>query len=148
MKVILNKDVPKVGRKFETKDVAAGFARNYLLPRKLAERATKDVLARVELQRSVHEEQLQLAEAELMKQLEKLSKTTISVEGKANDQGHLFAGIHEADLADLIKEQAKIDLPAAYLELEKPIKEVGEHKVPIIVQDKKIEITVIVTEIA
>lgn len=137
MKVILNQDIPKIGRKYETYNVADGFARNYLLPRKLAEIATKSALARVALVKSIHDEQLQLAETELMKQLEKLSKAELTVKEKANEQGHLFAGIRVEELQKLIKEQVGIEIPVVYINLPKPIKETGEHVIKIVVQDKK-----------
>jgi len=146
MKVILNRDVPKVGRKFETKEVAAGFARNFLFPQKLAELATKQASARVEMVRGLHEEQLQLAEGELIKQLETIAKTPLTVAEKANEQGHLFAGIQTEEIQKLIKEQAGIEIPVAYIELPKPIKEVGEHVVSIKVQDKVSTVNLTVTE--
>lgn len=145
MKVILNQDVPKIGRKYETHEVADGFAHNYLLPRKLADFATKAAIARVSLAKSLHDEQLQLNETELIKQLKKLSESEIKLEEKANEKGHLFAGIHAEELQIAIKEQVGIDMPTTYIILAKPIKEVGEHVVEIAVQDKKASLTVVVS---
>ena len=145
MKVILNQDVPKIGRKYETHDVADGFAHNYLLPRKLADFATKEAIARVSLAKSLHDEQLQLNETGLIKQLKKLSESEIKLVEKANEKGHLFAGIHAEELQTAIKEQVGIDMPVTYIVLAKPIKEVGEHTVQIVIQDKKSSLKVMVS---
>ena len=83
MKVILLKDVTKVGRQHESKDVAPGFARNFLFPNKLAEIATEKALARLELTRSLHEEKIKIVEADLIKELDKIKGSTITIREKA-----------------------------------------------------------------
>jgi large subunit ribosomal protein L9 len=146
MKVILKKDVPQVGRKFETKTVADGYARNFLLPNDLAEMATKKTIARLEMQKSLHEEQLALAEGELIKQLEKLEKATLTITEKANEQGHLFAGLHAEEIAKIITDQAKIEMHASYINLPKPIKELGEHTIAIKVGEQEASVTLVIEE--
>ena len=141
MKVILTQDVRKIGRKFETKEVADGFARNFLFPKKLAEPATKEAVARLTLARSLDDEKTKLAEEALMKELDALSKTTITTTGKANEQGSLFAGLHQEEIAKLIAEQTKIEIPATYIVLDKPIKEAGEHAITIRVGGKEATVT-------
>ena len=145
MKVIFLKDIPKIGKKYESKDVSAGYARNYLIPNKLAEAANKKVLAKVELLRSLHEEKIREENKQLAKKMSDVAGTTITLKAKANDKGILFAGI---TVETILTEVQKI-APEAREEnivLEKPIKELGEHTVQMTVQDKTAEFTVVVEE--
>jgi ribosomal protein L9 len=69
---------------------------------------------------------------------------TVEYSGKANDKGHLFAGIHKDEIINALKEQDRLDITAEYIDLEKPIKEVGEHKITVNVQGKTAEFTLVV----
>lgn len=147
MKVILLKDVPKVGKKFETKEVSAGYARNFLFANNLAEVATKKLLAKVELLRSLHEEKIREEEGRLIKELDTIKGKTVNIQGKANEKGHLFAGIHTEELASCLKEKFGLHLKPSHILLPTPIKEIGEYKIQIHIQDKTAEITVVVEEL-
>ncbi|MCK5027861.1 MAG: 50S ribosomal protein L9 [Candidatus Pacebacteria bacterium] len=147
MKVILLDDVPKIGKKYESKEVSPGYARNYLFPNKLAEVATKKTLDKIELLRSLHEEKIREEEARLMKEIEGIKNAVITLKEKANDKGYLFAGIRAEGLLPHIKEQLKLDLKAHHIILDKPLKELGEHTVQAHVQDKTAEFKVIIEEI-
>lgn len=147
MKVIFLKDVPKVAKKFEAKEVSAGYARNFLFANNLAEVATKKSLAKIELLQSLHAEKVRKEESQLMKELEIIKGKTITLREKANEKGHLFAGIHAEELVSYIKAEFGLDLNPNYLTLAAPIKEVGEYKVQVHVQDKTVEITVVVEEL-
>ncbi|TAL49073.1 50S ribosomal protein L9 [Patescibacteria group bacterium] len=127
MKVILLKDVVALGRKYEVKEVAAGHALNFLIPRKLAETATAGALKRLEVIRAQEEAKRKLNETLLLENIKNLNGTTIEITEAANDKGHLFAGIHKEELAARIKEQTRLDIPSEYIELEKPIKTVGDY---------------------
>ncbi len=145
MKVILLKDIPKIGKKYESKEVSAGYARNYLIPNKLAEVANKKALEKVELLRSLHEEKIREENKKLGKKLTEISGATITIKAKANDKGNLFAGITaETILAEVqkIAPEARED----NIVLKKPIKEIGEHTVQMTVQDKTAEFTVVIEE--
>lgn len=146
MKVIFLKDVPKVGKKFDAKEVSPGYARNFLFPNKLAEIATTRSIAKIEMQRSLHAEKMKLEEAKLVKELEKINETTMTIREKANEKGHLFAGIKAEELVPRVKEALGLDLSPEHIMLEKPIKELGEHSVEVRVQDKTAHFTVIVEE--
>lgn len=146
MKVIFLKDVPKVGRRFEAKEVSAGYARNFLIPNKLVEIATKKSLSKLEMLKSLHDEKVRETEARLMKELETIKGKTITLTEKANEKGHLFAGIHVQELLPHISKELGLELHPEHIKLEKPIKEVGEHQVEVHVQDKTAEFTVIVEE--
>ena len=142
MKVILLKSVPKIGKKYDVLNVADGFAMNSLFPRGLAELATSKGLERVKELKANEEVERKIREDLLLKNLEDIAKASITLEGKANDRGHLFAGLHKAELIHALKEQAHIDITEEYITLDKPLKEVGEHKIEVKVQDKTAEFTV------
>ncbi|MCK5027211.1 MAG: 50S ribosomal protein L9 [Candidatus Pacebacteria bacterium] len=145
MKVIFLKDIPKIGKKYESKDVSAGYARNYLIPNKLAEAANKKVLAKVELLRSLHEEKIREENKKLAKKMSDVAGTTITLKAKANDKGILFAGITVETILTEVQKTAP-EAREENIVLEKPIKELGEHTVQMTVQDKTAEFTVVVEE--
>ncbi len=142
MKVILLKGVQKLGSKLDIVNVSDGFAMNSLFPQKLAELATPAAMKRVEKLRTAEEAQKKVNEDLLIKNLKGLEGITIELTGKANEKGSLFAGIHKDELISAIKEASKIDVSSDYIVLDKPLKEVGEHKVTVKVQDKSVQITV------
>lgn len=136
MKVILLKGVQKVGKRLDIVDVSDGFAMNSLFPQRLAELATPEALKKVEKLKLQEEAERKVREDLLIKNLKSLEDITLEVSGRANDQGHLFAGIHKEQLVPLLKEKAQIDIDSEYIILDKPLKEVGDHTVEVKVQDK------------
>ncbi|MFA6226957.1 MAG: 50S ribosomal protein L9 [Candidatus Paceibacterota bacterium] len=144
MKIILIKDVKKVGRKFEIKDVADGFAINSLIPSGSALPATEGNIRSVE-SRKVKDT---LSKEEFEKGLEsavaKLKDGKLLILGKVNDKGHLFAGIHKEQIIEEFKKQTGTELPLDIFELEKPIKEVGEQTVNLKVNGKSFEIKLLI----
>lgn len=144
MKIILLKDVPKVGRKYDIKNVADGFAANMLIPKGVAQIATPDVVKKIEMMKSVDLAQKNIQNELLLKNLEIIKKLKLTLKGKANDKGHLFAGITRETLAKEIEKATKFNLDLESIKIDKPIKEVGEHKVIIEINDKKAEFAVVV----
>lgn len=144
MKVVFLKDVPKMGKKYEIKEVADGYAHNFLIAKKLAEPATKDTEKRVEKFKKAEVEMKKIDEALLQKNLKVLGETTVTMQGKANEQGHLFAALHLDDVAKKLKEVSGLDFPAEYLAVEKPIKELGTHEIIVTVGEKKAKFTLTV----
>ncbi len=144
MKVILLKSVPKIGNKFEVINVADGFAMNSLFPKGLAEVATPKAIARIDQLKATEEMERKVREDLLVKNLKEIAGVTVEYSGKANDKGHLFAGIHKDEIINALKEQDRLDITAEYIDLEKPIKEVGEHKITVNVQGKTAEFTLVV----
>ncbi len=145
MKVILLKSVQKVGKKYDVVEVAPGYAMNALFPKNLAENATPKAIARVAVLKEAEEAERKVREDLLLKNFSEIGAAKIEVSGKANDKGHLFAGLHKEELISALKEQARLDITPEYIVLEKPIKEIGEHKVEVRVQDKTAEFTVVVS---
>ncbi len=144
MKVILLKDISKIGKKFEIKNVSDGYAQNYLIPNKLAEIATKETESRVALAKSLHDEKIKEGEAELLKKLKDIKDKIITIKGKANDKGVLFAGIHNNEIASHVKKEFDLAISPEHIVMDEPIKELGEHTIEIVVQDKKTSLKVII----
>jgi large subunit ribosomal protein L9 len=146
MKVIILKDTPKVGRKYEVKNVSDGHALNFLFPRGLAEIANESNLKKIEEMKVMHEASLKIREDLLIKNLNDLSGLRIELNEKANEKGHLFAGIHKPELIREIKKQTGLDIDELHIDLEKPIKEVGEYDIKIKVQDKTASFKLVVNK--
>jgi large subunit ribosomal protein L9 len=147
MKVILLKDIAKVGKKYEIKDVSDGYGSNFLLPRKLAELVSDSNIKKVEIMKEAETVARQIQEDLLLKNIASLETATVTMDEKANAKGHLFAGIHKEELVKALKEQTELDIMPEFIELEKPIKEVGEHVIPVSVRDKKTSFKLIVNPI-
>ncbi len=135
MKVVLLKDVPKLGKKFDIKNVADGHALNSLIPQGLAAVATDGVVKRIEAEKAVLEEKRKKEEAELAKNLDAVKALQLTIVAKANPKGHLFSAIHKADIATEIR-KAGIAIGADFISLDKPIKEVGEHTIEVVAGGK------------
>ena len=144
MKVIFLKDVPRVGKRHDIKDVNDGYAMNFLLPNKLAVMATPKAIAELELRKKEILVEREVQEDLLMKNLEELKDKVITIKGKTNDIGHLFSAIHARDIVSAMKEQNHADINEAFIMLEKPIKETGEFEIPVKVNNKKSSFKLIV----
>ena len=136
MKVILLKNVPKIGQKYEVKEVSDGHASNFLIPRGLALVANQSALKQVETLKSKDVMEKKVHEDLLLKNLEDLAGVTVHMVESANEQGHLFAGIHKEEIIPALKEQTRLEISPEYIVLEKPIKTTGEHEITVSVQDK------------
>ena len=144
MKVILNKDIPKVGKKYEVKNVADGHALNFLIPHGLAVAATAGALKKLEIIKTHLAMEKKIQEDSLFKNLQLLDGAKIEIIEKANAQGHLFAGLHKEQIIPAIKKQTGLDVLPEFLVLYKPIKEIGERIFEVKVQDKLAKFTLIV----
>ncbi len=136
MKVIFLKDVPKIARKYEVKEVSDGYAQNFLFPRKFALLAKKDAVERMEKMKKETLEMKKIDEDLLAKNLKVLEETVVTMLGKANEKGHLFAAIHKEEIVAKIKEVTHLRIPIECISLDKPIKEVGEHLIGIVIGKK------------
>ena len=130
MKVILLEDVENLGKRFEVKDVADGYAIYYLLPRNLAKPATPENLAwlkrKIEQENKLSKEELQ----RLQELAQSISQTTITLKAKSTEDGKLFGSVKAMDLALALKEKG-INIHRKQILLEKPIKETGEFEVKV-----------------
>jgi large subunit ribosomal protein L9 len=131
MKVILRQDVDKIGLRGEVVEVARGFARNFLLPRKLAEHATPARVAELEkvnAHRALHEAQ-SFEQAQEISQ--RLGQTELRFDVKAGDTGVLFGSVTATDVADTLWAKHKIRVDRKKIELADPIKRIGRYEIPI-----------------
>ncbi len=146
MEVILREDIEKLGQRGEIVSVAAGYARNYLLPRRLAVVATEANKKIVEQERQAHlrREAKQLAEAQELAQL--MAPVSVTIRQKAGEQDQLFGSVTAKDIAEAL-EKAGYSIDRRKIHLEAPIKQLGEFKVPIrLHKDVTVEITVTVAK--
>ena len=139
MKIILLKDVPKVGKKYELKDISDGYALNLLIPRGLALVATAEAVKRIDLEKARDEGEKKLHQELLLNNLKELDGVTITMTEKANEKGNLFAGVHKLEIIPAIQKQTRLQIDAEHIILDKPIKEVGVHTIQVKVGDKSIK---------
>lgn len=128
MRIILMKDVAQLGRRYDVKEVPAGHAMNFLIPRKLAVSATPENLKRVEetkKKQSAEKEEIRMTFTDAC---EALKGRTISYKTEANEQGHLFKGINAEDISKRLNEEG-VAVLKEYIVLGHPIKQVGVHEV-------------------
>lgn len=147
MKVILLKDVPGTGKHLDIKDVASGYAQNFLIPKKLAVVATQSAIDELKNKKQKQEGDLKVQEDLLHKNLEALSGQKLTIKEKANEEGHLFAGVHKEEISKAIKSELKLDIPAEFIEQDKPIKAVGESEVPVSAHGKTVKFTLVIEKI-
>jgi|SRR3989344_2322771 len=147
MKVIFLHDVPRVGKKYDIKEVNDGYAVNFLLPRKLAVTATSKAVAELEIRKKEIAIEREVQEDLLMKNLEEIKNKIITIKGKANEQGHLFSAIHKKEIIEEMKKQQHADISEEFIILEKPIKAVGEFEIPIFIKNKKSSFQLVVKKI-
>lgn len=130
MKVILMTDVPALGHRGETREVAAGYARNFLLPRKLAVPATPANLKNVEhLKRQRAKEEHRALEA-AKAAAGRIEALILSVTARASEDGRLYGSVSQQDVVEFL-ERHQLSLEKRRVLLEEPIKALGEYKVPV-----------------
>jgi len=147
MQVFFLQDVPRVGKKYDIKEVNNGYAMNFLIPRKLAELATPKTIAELEKRKKNIEIEREVQEDLLMKNLEEIKGKVITIKVKADEKGHLFSKIHTKEIAEEMKKQNHADISEEFIVLEKPIKEVGEHEIPIEIKGKKSSFKLVIEQI-
>ena len=125
--MILKADVKGVGKAGSILDVADGHARNYLLPRGLAEEATAGALAQLEGRRAAKQKRddKMLAEANTVAAL--LQSRPVPVRAKGGEQGKLFGAVTNVQIADAVRAEFGVDVDRHKIELEEPIKSAGDH---------------------
>ena len=129
MKVILQQDVKGQGKKGQMVEVSEGYARNFLLPRKLAILATADAINTMNLKEKARkaEEARQKAEAEEI--AKKLKDCKVQLTAKAGNGGRLFGAVTTKEISEGLKKQYSIDIPKQKLVLDEPIKAFGTYEV-------------------
>jgi large subunit ribosomal protein L9 len=142
MEVILREDIERLGSRGDVVKVAAGYARNFLLPKRMAVAATPSNKKIVEQERQAHLRK----EAKLQTEAQDLAKlmvgTTVTIAQKAGENDQLFGSVTAKDVAEALEGQ-KFTVDRRKIQLDEPIKQLGEHKVHIrLHKDVTAEITV------
>ena len=130
MELLLKQNVEHLGRTGDVVDVKPGYARNFLLPRGLAVLVTKSNIAEVERARAqaIAEEEARVAGLKDMGS--KLADVSVTIEGKANEEGHLFGSVNASQIAAALREK-DIAVDDKMVRLENPLKEIGVYDVTI-----------------
>ena len=130
MELILREDIEKLGTRGQVVKVADGYARNFLLPKKLAVPANASNKKIVEQEREAHLRREAKAGAEAQDLGKLLSGVTVTISQKAGEEGHLFGSVGTKDIADALEKQ-NFTIDRRKIQLAEPIKQVGEYKVPV-----------------
>ena len=131
MKVLLWRDVQKLGKRGEVVDVKDGFARNFLLPRHMASEPTPSMYKEFELEKRRQAKQEAALVSEANAVAEKLNGIpSVSIEVNTNEEGHLYGAVSPSMIADALREQG-IKVEAKAVEIAEPIKQVGTYEVAI-----------------
>lgn len=131
MRVVLNQDVKGIGKKLQVVEVSEGYARNYLIPKKLALVADNKNIneANTKNEAAIYKKKTEFEEA--TKQKEIIEKSYIEFRHKVGEASKLFGSITEKDIADAIKEKFNLDVSKKKIVITSPIKYLGEHTVSV-----------------
>jgi large subunit ribosomal protein L9 len=133
--VILLQDVENVGSKGTVVDVSKGYLRNYLVPRKLAQPATKGLLEQARQATEAASRAQQQATQAAEKSAEVLNRTVITINQQAGDDGRLFGSVTTQDIVDAIKDARGLDIDRRKVHLDEPIRNVGTYQVVVEIGD-------------
>ena len=129
MKVILLQDVKGKGKKGQLLEVSDGYARNFMLPRKMAIEATADAVNTMRMNDKATQERIAREKAEAMDTARKLRELTVVVKAKGGGAGRLFGSVTNQEIAESLKGQTGISLDKRKIVLSDPIKSVGTYTV-------------------
>jgi large subunit ribosomal protein L9 len=130
MQIILQEDVEKLGDRGQVVEVKAGYARNFLLPRKLAIEATAGNMKRLEKMRSAFAKKEAIERGDAQKQAELLNSVAVEIARKAGENDQLFGSVTSADVAEALAAQGYA-IDKRKIALDNAIKQIGEYQVPI-----------------
>lgn len=131
MDLLLLKDVPKLGRAGDEVRVADGFARNYLLPRKLAVPLTEGAHNQAQQIREARRRQVEREQIETQAAARQLDGLTVKITAKAGEQGKLYGSVTAADIAEAVQAQHGVEVDKRRILLEDPIRELGDKKIEV-----------------
>lgn len=131
MKVILKENVKSIGKKDEIKNVADGYARNYLIVKGLAEEATPANLSKLKIKKESEQFKKNSEKEEAKKQAEKMSKIRIRFKVKTGENGRIFGGISSKEIAEKLEKDYQIKVDKKKIELDNAIKQLGITEVKI-----------------
>jgi len=130
MELLLKQNIDSLGRIGDVVSVKPGYARNFLLPRGLGVPVTKANMAQIEKERATALAEEKLRVGGLKEVAARLLETSVTIEGRANEEGHLFGSVSAANIADALKEKG-FPIDAKSVRLAAPLKEIGVFDVEI-----------------
>jgi large subunit ribosomal protein L9 len=143
MRVILKREVAGLGRPGDVKDVADGYAQNFLLPRGLAIEATAGEMKVLARARDAKRAKQDRAHADAEELAKRLSETTLVFRLKAGEQGKTFGSVTSKDIAEALQREVKVDIDRTKVHLPEPLKSLGVHTVEIrLLTDVRASVTV------
>lgn len=128
MKVILLQNINGLGQKYDIKDVKGGYVRNFLLPKKLVAIATLAALTRLSREKAILEERRSELTLKLKEEAEKIEKLTLEFKLKVGEKNEVFGSVTKKDIELALADNGFRELK---VELDKPIKSIGEHNVEV-----------------
>ena len=131
MKVILKEDVQNLGQQGDVVEVKPGYARNYLMPQKLATLFTKQQKKSIEEAQIVEQRKLEREKDQLESVLKQVEDLNLSLKMQSEEDNKLFGSVTKLDIVKLLEENG-ITIDKKYIDLSSPIKTLGEHKVNIV----------------
>ena len=131
MKVILKEDVQNLGQQGDVVEVKSGYARNYLMPQKLAILFTRQQKKSIEEAQRVEERKLEREKDQLESVLKQVEDLSLSLKMQSEENSKLFGSVTKLDVVKLLEENG-ITIDKKYVDLSSPIKTLGEHKVNIV----------------
>lgn len=142
MKIILKENIENLGRRGDIIDVAPGYGRNYLIPRKMALEVTPSNMKMVELEQKALRKKLEREVQSYQGEMEKLNQVSLSFERKTGDKDVIFGSVSTADIKEAL-DKLGIELEKKKILLEEPIKRLGNYTVPIkVFHDERAEIKI------
>jgi large subunit ribosomal protein L9 len=143
MRVVLKQEVRGLGRPGEVRDVADGYAQNFLLPRGLAVQANAGELRRVAQERASTKKKQDRAHADAETLAKKLAETTLVFRLKAGKDGKTFGSVTNRDVADALQRDAGMQVDRAKIHIEEPLRTLGVHRVEVrLLTDVRAQVTV------
>jgi large subunit ribosomal protein L9 len=139
MKVILLRDVAKIGKRFEIKEVPDGYALNKLIPKKDAEPATPANLARIRERQRGNDRTEEVVTANATAVAKSCSESPLTILVEANEQGHLFQAIHASDIVTALNTRG-FTIAGDQLSFAQPVKSLGEHSVTLTAAGKSYQL--------
>jgi large subunit ribosomal protein L9 len=146
MKVILKQDVEKLGRKGDVVNVAPGFGRNYLIPRKLALEVTGSNLKMIEIERQALKKKVEAERQSFLGTIQKLNQVTLTFPRRAGEKDVIFGSVSAADIKEAL-DKLGFEVDKKKIQLDEPIKRLGNFTIPVkVYHDDRAEVKVVVVK--
>jgi large subunit ribosomal protein L9 len=142
MKIILKENIENLGKRGDIIDVAPGYGRNYLIPRKLALQVTRSNLKMIEMEQKALRKKLEQEVKSFQSVIDQINQTSLSFERKAGDKDVIFGSVSTADIKEALEKQG-IEVEKKRILLVEPIKRLGNYTIPIkVFHDERAEIKI------